>query len=268
MPSKIKKCFVSLSAGFLVFGLAACNESSTSDASSDGAKSQAAEKISVANDKFEELKEKFSKVRSDIVVKEVVESEVKGIYKVTFDGNSSVYADETGEFFFSGDLYQIEDNRFVNVTEKQLNGPRAELISKINRDDMIIFSPEGEVKASVFVFTDVDCGYCRKLHEEVAKYNELGIEIKYLAWPRSGVGSPSYQKMASAWCSDDPRDAITKLKSRIDIPTNVCEGNPVANQINLGRQVGLTGTPAIILESGELISGYVPPARLAKTIGI
>ncbi len=268
MPSILKKYLLSLSAALLVFGLTACNESANSEPSG-AAKDESAEKVNGgSSDKLAAFKEKFAKARADLVVTDVVESEVAGIYKVVFDGKGHVYADEAGDFFFVGDLYQVEKNRIVNVTEMQANGPRAELLSKVSRDDMIIFSPEGEVKASVVVFTDVDCGYCRKLHNEVPKMNELGIEIKYLAYPRAGIGSPSYRKIASAWCADDPRDAITKLKSGIEIPTNVCEGNPVANQFNIGIQSGLSGTPAIVLESGELIPGYMPAAKLAKTIGI
>lgn len=268
MPFIIKKCLILLSTTLIVFGLTACKESANSSESEVAEKSSTEKQEAVSSDKLEAFKAKFSSARPELVVSDVTESEVKGIYKVTFDGRGSVYANETGEYFFVGDLYQIENNRMVNVTEKQSNGPRAELLSKVSRDDMIIFSPEGEVKASVVVFTDVDCGYCRKLHGEVAKMNDLGIEIKYLAYPRAGIGSPSYRKIASAWCADDRQDAITKLKSGIDIPTNVCEGNPVADQFNIGIQAGLSGTPAIVLESGELIPGYMPAAKLAKTIGI
>lgn len=268
MPFIIKKCLILLSTTLIVLGLTACKESANSSESEVAGKDSIERTEAVSNDKLEEFKKIFASARPDLLVTEVVESEIKGVYRVSFDGKGFVYANETGEFFIAGDLYQIENNRMVNVTEKQSNGPRAELLSKVSRDDMIIFSPEGEVKASVVVFTDVDCGYCRKLHGEVAKMNDLGIEIKYLAYPRAGIGSPSYRKIASAWCADDRQDAITKLKSGIDIPTNVCEGNPVADQFNIGVQAGLSGTPAIILESGELIPGYVPAAKLAKTIGI
>ena len=190
------------------------------------------------------------------------------MYQVTFDGKGSVYMTASGDHFFVGDLYELGENRIINITEEQKNGPRAELISSISRDDMIIFSPEGEVKASVVVFTDVDCGYCRKLHNEVPKMNALGIEIKYMAYPRAGIGSDSYNKIASAWCADDRQKALTTLKTGGTIPTNVCDGNPVPEQFNAGLRVGLSGTPAIVLESGELIPGYMPADKLAKTLGI
>lgn len=98
--------------------------------------------------------------------------------------------------------------------------------------------------------------------------NELGIEVKYLAYPRAGVGSKSYNKVASAWCAEDKNQALTQLKNGHSIEENICEGNPVASQFQLGGQLGVRGTPAILLESGEMIPGYIPAKELAKKLGI
>lgn len=253
--------------------LAGCGSETSAD--SQGAKASATDTTSkpagaaeIPDGLLETLAEKFAAARPDLRVTEVHPTEVEGIYQVIFDGKGAVYSVASGDYFFVGDLYQIDNKRMVNVSEKQANGPRAELIAGIKKEDMIIFSPAGEVKASVVVFTDVDCGYCRKLHEEVPRMNELGIEIKYLAYPRAGIGSESYNKIASAWCADDPRQAITQLKSGKTIPTDVCEGNPVADQFNIGIRAGINGTPALILETGELIPGYLAADKLAQTLGI
>ena len=124
------------------------------------------------------------------------------------------------------------------------------------------------MRASVTVFTDVDCFYCQKLHNEVPAMNERGIEVRYLAYPRAGVGSESYRKIASAWCDKDPQEAITRLKNRQNIPENVCPGNPVADQFMLGQQAGVRGTPALVLESGEMVPGYLSAQDLAARVGI
>lgn len=212
---------------------------------------------------------KFVKARPDLKIASIEPTGAKDVYLVSFEGKGSVYILGTaGEFFFVGDLYHLDGDRIVNVTEKSKYGMRAELMASIKQDDMIVFSPEGEVKASVVVFTDVDCGYCRKLHREVPAMNALGIEIKYLAYPRAGIGSPSYNKIASAWCADDRNEALSKLKAGETIPNNVCDGNPVAEQFKIGIRAGLNGTPAIILESGELIPGYLSAEKLAQTLGI
>ncbi len=266
---------LSLSAGVLSLALvlSGCNSDQAEAKSKEAVAESGQAKVEVSSvditpDYVEKIKAKFSAVRPDLKVDKVEKSEVDGIYLVSFDGKGSVYMAASGEHFFSGDMFAIKGNQIVNVTEEKSNGPRAELMASVKRDDMIIFSPKGEVKASVVVFTDVDCGYCRKLHQEVPKMNEMGIEVKYLAYPRAGIGSPSYDKVASAWCADDPNEALNKLKAGQTIPTNVCDSNPVANQFQLGLQAGLNGTPAIVLEGGRLIPGYMTADQLAQTLGI
>jgi len=238
------------------------------EANADEKAAKTSQKSEVSEKTVAAISKKFSDARNDLKVIDVATTDVEGVYQVHFDGRGSVYAVGEGDYFFVGDLFQIDDKRIVNVTEQAANGPRADLIASISQDDMIVFSPKGEAKASVVVFTDVDCGYCRKLHKEVPRLNEMGIEVKYLAYPRAGIGSNSYKKIASAWCSVDRQDAMNKLKAGEEIATNVCDTNPVADQFNIGIRAGLNGTPAIILESGELIPGYMPADKLAQTLGI
>lgn len=217
---------------------------------------------------IERLTQRFLSVRPELKVASVEHTEVDGLYLVKFDGKGSVYVLGNGQYFFTGDLIHITDKEFVNVKEKVQRGPRKKLMASLSTDDMVVFSPKGETKKSIWVFTDVDCGYCRKLHREVGKLNALGIEVKYLAYPRAGIGSPSYDKIASAWCSKDPNKAIDTLKSGQSITINVCNDNPVAKHFRIGGQVGVTGTPAIVLDSGELMPGYLPAEKLAAKLGI
>jgi thiol:disulfide interchange protein DsbC len=140
-------------------------------------------------------------------------------------------------------------------------------MAAVDVKDTVVFPTGGERKAVISVFTDVDCGYCQKLHREVPRLNELGVEVRYLAYPRAGIGSRSYQKIVSAWCAEDPNSAITALKSGQEIPDSDCT-NPVAAQYELGQEVGVSGTPAIVLEDGRLLPGYLPADQLAQAIGI
>ena len=135
-------------------------------------------------------------------------------------------------------------------------------------EDMIIFKPEGEIKAVMNVFTDVDCGYCRKFHQEVPQLNAMGIEIRYLAYPRAGIPSGSYDKIAKAWCAEDQQDILTKVKSGQRVDVEVCDNNPIAEHYAFGSSIGVTGTPAIILMDGTLIPGYQPADNFAKLLGI
>lgn len=209
------------------------------------------------------IRSAFAQSRPDVTIDSVAASEVAGLYRVSLKNGPSVYATADGKFFLLGDLFQVGKNGFENIAERERNIERKALMAAVSKDDMIVFSPAGEVKGSVYVFTDVDCGYCQKLHKEVPKLNKLGIEVRYLAYPRAGVNSPTGAKMVSAWCADDKKAALTALKNRKAIASKSCKNSPVAAEYLLGGKVGVTGTPAIVTSEGRLIPGYMPADRLA-----
>ncbi len=132
---------------------------------------------------------------------------------------------------------------------------------------MAIFPALGRRKASITVFTDVDCGFCRKLHLEVPQMNKMGVEVRYLGYPRAGVGSEGYDKLVTAWCSSDRQDAITRMKRGEELPPKTCD-NPVAREYQFGHLAGLKGTPGIVLEDGRMLPGYVSAQDLGKELGI
>lgn len=213
------------------------------------------------------LVERLTALRPGIPIEQVRETPLAGIYALELKGGSFFYGTADGKYLFAGDMYELTDTSLVNLAEAGRTAKRQALMAQVTAEEMVVFSPEGTTKASISVFTDVDCGYCQKLHLEVPKLNEMGIEVRYLAYPRAGVGSQSYQKIVSAWCSADRNTAITRLKARQTIPTLTCS-NPVASQLDLGREVGVTGTPAIVLEDGRLLPGYMPAEQLAEALGI
>lgn len=257
---------LALSAFFIV----ACGESAATKM--EAAEPEAKQAETKPADGLEKVRAQVEKSLQEgkpgIKVEAVEESAISGLYKATVGPGQYVYITPDGKYFISGDVYEVKPGKIVNLSEYEKNGDRAKAMAGVKKEDMIVFSPEGEVKKAMYVFTDVDCGYCQLLHSKVPEYNELGIEVRYLAYPRAGLKSNSYNKIASAWCAEDRNDALTKLKKREEIPTNVCENNPVDDQYRVGREIGLTGTPAIILEDGELIAGYVEPARLKDMIGL
>lgn len=189
-----------------------------------------------------------------------------GVVGIELEGNNLLYASEDGRFILTGELYEMTAP-IRNLGEARRSVKRKEVMDAVPVEDMLVFSPKGEVKTHVSVFTDVDCGYCRKLHLEMAELNALGIEVRYLAYPRAGVGSPTYNKIVSAWCAGNPNEALTSLKAGKTIPTATCD-NPVASQFDIGNQIGVRGTPAIVTASGELLPGYMPAADLAAAVGL
>lgn len=229
--------------------------------------------VYAAGDKMAALKAsieaQLTKVNPNFKVESLKDSGLKGFYKVKIVNGPQMYMSEDGQYFFTGALFKMEGDKVVNLTEKDATEERMAKMGELVPAEMISFSPTKPVKtkATINVFTDVDCFYCQKLHQEVPELNARGIQVRYLAFPRAGVGSESYNKIVSAWCADNQQDALTKLKAREDIPAKTCD-NPVTKQYELGKVMGVTGTPAIVLDDGTLIPGYRPAADLAKMLGI
>ena len=206
--------------------------------------------------------------RADLDYSVISLAPLDGFYEVQVEGGPVLYVSADGQYFFDGSLYQVRPGQFVNIRDLRLNAKRREIFASRDIGDMIIFKPAGATKAIMNVFTDVDCGYCRKLHREVPELNAMGIEVRYLAYPRAGIPSESYSKIATAWCADNQQDVFTRTKNGENIPSAVCTDNPVSVHFELGKKLGVTGTPAVILMDGTLISGYQPAADFARILGI
>lgn len=192
----------------------------------------------------------------------VVPAAVPGLYEVVL-GGQVLYLSEDGRFAIQGDIMDLGSRD--NLTENRRGEIRGKAIDAIGENNMVIFAPEGPVRHTVTVFTDIDCGYCRKLHTQMDAYNKEGIKIRYLWFPREGIGSESYNKAVSVWCAADRRDALTKAKRGENVERKTCD-NPVQAEYELGQKLGVRGTPSMILESGEMIPGYVPPTQLAQML--
>ena len=195
-------------------------------------------------------------------VQSVKESQIENLFIVDIGDLQPIYASKNGEFFFYGELYAVNGNMLQNTTNDEVNLKRKSILDKtLSEDDFISFKSENE-KHSVTIFTDVDCGYCRKFHNEIKDFNDLGISVNYVAFPRSGLDSVSYNKIVTAWFSKDPKSVLTKMKQGIDVELSMCQDHPVEAHFLLGQKIGITGTPAIIKSNGELLPGYLPPEEL------
>jgi thiol:disulfide interchange protein DsbC len=214
------------------------------------------------------IKRMLESSRSDVKVSTVVPSEIPGLYAVQMENGPLVYASADGKHFVLGELYEVQAKDFVNLAERRRSGERVKELAAVKLNDMIVFKAKGATKAVVNVFTDVDCGYCQKLHKEVPQLNEMGIEVRYLAYPRAGIGSETYQKLVTAWCSKDRQGTLTRYKNHENIPINACPNNPVSAEFALGGRIGVSGTPALITAKGELIPGYMPAQELAQRLGV
>ncbi len=226
----------------------------------------ATEAVDPAVDKA--LRAKLDNPAVGLKVDTVSASELPGMYEVQFENGPMVYATADGGYFLVGDLFAVRAEGFVNLAEQRRDAERVEQLASVSTEEMIVFAAEGEARTHITVFTDATCFYCQKLHQEVPELNKRGVEVRYLAYPRAGVGSDGYRQLATAWCADNPQDTLTRLKNREQVADDVCPGNPVTSQYELGQVVGVRGTPAIITESGKMIPGYQSADDLMVTLGL
>ena len=199
-------------------------------------------------------------------VQSVKESQIENLFIVDIGDLQPIYASKDGEFFFYGELYAVNGNMLQNTTKDEINSKRKSILDKLlSEDDFISFKADNE-KHQVTVFTDVDCGYCRKFHNEIDDFNVLGISVNYVAFPRSGLDSDSYNKIVTAWCSKYPKEVLTQMKQGLEVQLSMCQDHPVEKHFILGQKIGITGTPAIIKPNGELLPGYLSPAELLNRL--
>lgn len=193
---------------------------------------------------------------------DVVEASPLSGYRQVIVGGQLVYVSDDGKYLLQGSMLDTRTKR--DVTAERLAVKSKEMVDAVPLSKRIVFAP-AKPKYKVTVFTDLDCGYCRKLHSQIAEYNKRGIEVDYLFFPRTGIGSPSYDKAVSVWCAKDRKAAFTAAKSGVDPKPLKCD-NPVAAQFTLGTQVGVDGTPAIFAPDGTRIGGYLAPDQLLSKL--
>ncbi len=193
----------------------------------------------------------------------VAETPIADIYEVSLDGQV-FYLSKDGRYVIQGEMIDLTTR--ANLTEQRRDIARKATIDNLNESEMIVFAPaKTPVNHTITIFTDIDCGYCRKMHQEIESYLDLGIKVRYMAFPRSGPNTDSFNKAVSVWCADDQQTAMTRAKSGQSVEAKTCP-NPVNNQYELGQQLGIRGTPSILLESGEMIPGYMPAPQLAAAL--
>ena len=211
-----------------------------------------------ADDQLEQVRDKVSSMFETINRKDVRPSPVDGWYTIQ-KGSIVAYISGSGRYLLQGDLIDLDNN--INMSETARTDARREIMSTVKDEDVIAFSPV-EKKYSVSIFTDVECTYCRRLHNQIDEYMAHGIEVRYLMYPRNGPSSRAWATAEEIWCASDRNGALTAAKSDRKFASTDCDARIVQDQYAMGQEIGLSGTPAIVLGDGTLISGYVPPDQL------
>ena len=201
----------------------------------------------------------------------VTKSAIPGMYEAVF-GAQVIYVSADGRFMLEGDLYDLQ--RRVNLTEEKRQSGRVKAMESLDEASMIVFSPKSETKYTITAFTDIDCGYCRKLHKEMKDYNDLGITIRYASYPRSGLNTPSYEKAVAVWCAVDRNKAMNfakggasleQLQAIEQVKDKNCK-DPIKLHMQVASMVGVSGTPTLVMQDGSVLPGYVPAQRLLQIL--
>lgn len=211
---------------------------------------------------LERVRETVSGMFSGIDADDVFASEIDGWYTIR-KGAIIAYISGDGRYLLQGDLIDLVEQ--TNLSEIDRNNARVKMMSAVSDDQLIIFKP-AVVKHTVSIFTDIDCTFCRRLHSQINEYMDEGIEVRYFLYPRNGPTSESWVKAEKVWCADNRNEALTLAKLDKSFPTHDCNNSMVGSHYAIGQDVGLRGTPAIVLEDGTLFSGYLPPKQLSEAI--
>lgn len=195
-------------------------------------------------------------------IENISKSPMAGLYQVEIQGGRVIYASPDGRYLIQGYLYEALESGVRNLTVELETKGVAEIISKIPEAEMVIF-PAHQPKTEITVFTDTECPFCHKLHEDIDELNKLGVSVRYLAYPRQGLKTKAYNILANVWCSEDRNEAMDNAIGGDEVEATECE-NPVAKQYELGRLLRVQGTPAIILQNGQIVTGYRPAGVLAE----
>ena len=250
-------------------GLAGCdNAQSRTPAKSETQKLEATNSSAPAAKNESQLQQLLAAnlAESGITAKitSVTATSMPNIYWVKAEGLPAFFTDATGQYVVQGDIIKVGGAKPEHISANlQAQDAKASLAT-IDKKDMIIFPAKGQTKAAIYVFTDADCGYCRKFHSEIDEVNALGIEVRYLPWPRSEQTMPIMEKI---WCSSDRKKALTDAKLGLPINAPTCS-NPVRKIYELGANLGINGTPAVFDTEGHQLGGYVPPAELAQALNL
>lgn len=209
----------------------------------------------------DKLKQQLEQTLPGVTIDSLSKVDNTQLYEGVINGEI-LYFSADGRYVLQGELVSLESR--TNLTEQRRVSLRKDIIDGLDEKDMIIFEPE-KTEHTLTVFTDIDCVYCRKMHSEIEQYQELGIRIRYMAYPRGGIGSESYDDAVTVWCNDNRREAMTRAKAGKEMQAKTCD-NPVEAEFVTGQKLGVQGTPALFTESGQMLPGYVPPERLKEIL--
>lgn len=258
--------FINFKSSLLIIGLLVCATTNAQTAKSSEDAIVAADVVEVKTigtvDKLVEVSNNIQKYLGDFEIDGLTESPIAGVYEM-ISGGTIFYVNEAGTVLIEGDMIDLKNR--VSLTEQKLGLLHMGMIANVSESDMLVYEPEEPTGRSITVFTDITCGYCQRLHQEIDTLLDSGVAVRYLLFPRAGLNTPAAAALESVWCNDDPQAAMTTAKAGGQIPPESCV-NPIEQHVALAQQVGLRGTPLIYLDTGDRIPGYRDAATIVDMV--
>lgn len=220
--------------------------------------------LQIQADDMSDLKARLEKRIGDLKIRELKPSPIPGLLEMVYDTSVGYVSSDGRYLIINGQMVELESGH--NLTANRRKALITEAVDAIGEKNMVVFEPKKTLR-TISVFTDVDCQYCARLHQEVPALNRAGVKVRYLLYPRAGVGSETYKRMESVWCAKDRQKAMTTAKTGGKVERKSCD-NPIKEHLQLGQLLGVNGTPALVLDDGRLIPGYAPAGALLNELGI
>jgi len=210
-----------------------------------------------------EIRQALQTLDPNTPVQSIKPAKIDGLFEVVI-GNEVYYVSKNGRYIVNGDIFDASTRE--NLTSVARGKLALQVLDKVGESGMIIYEPK-KVRRTLTVFTDVDCPYCRKFHDDLPQHLANGIRIRYVMFPLRGLKSNVYRKEVSVWCSKDRQKAFDEAKAGKVMKEKQC-ANPIADNYILAQKLGVNSTPTLMTDKGVLLPGYMPPAHLAARLGL
>ncbi len=193
-------------------------------------------------------------------IDEVSKTPMPGVFEVRVNQSELFYTDAQGNYLIQGSL--IDARARVNLTEQRLQKLTAIAFKDLPLKDAFTVV-RGNGKRQLVVFSDPNCGYCKRLERELLKVDDVTIHV--LLYPI--LGADSAEKARHIWCAKDKAKTYADWMMREALPAAAdCDTAAVARNFEFGKKHRVTGTPTLVFADGSRVPGAIGADRIEKML--
>ncbi len=189
-------------------------------------------------------------------IEEVSKTPFPGVWEVRLAGNRLLYSDNSGNYIFQGAL--IDTRNRVNLTEA-----RVEQLTAIDFKDLPFKDSfklvKGKGTRQMAVFEDPNCSYCKRLHRELAKVDDITVHVFLIPV----LGEDSVDKTQRIWCAKDKAKTYTGWMLNNQPPeAGSCDTAAIERNSRLASEHGINGTPTLFFTNDKRVPGFIAADRI------